>query len=59
MQHIYTEPQAIPDALLNLMPRQGAPHSQSNNGVDGVEHVLEGSRNDILASLAGQCAGMD
>ena len=53
MQHIYTEPQAIPDALLNLMPRQGDPHSQSNNGVDGVEHVLEGSRNDILASLAG------
>ena len=53
MQHIYTEPQAIPDALLNLMPRQGDPHSQSNNGVDGVEHVVAGYRNEFLTSLAG------
>jgi hypothetical protein len=53
MQHIYTEPQAIPDALLNLMPRQGALHSQSNNGVDGVEHVVAGYRNEFLTSLAG------
>ena len=53
MQHIYTEPQAIPDTLLNLMPRQGVRQSQSDNGEDGVERVLEGSRNDILANLAG------
>ena len=53
MQNIYTEPQAIPDFLLNLMPRQGDSHPQSGNGNDGVEHVLEGHRNTFLASLAG------
>ena len=53
MQHIYTEPQAIPDTLLNLMPRQGDSHSQSANGKEGVEHVAEGYRNEFLTSLAG------
>ena len=53
MTNVYLDPQVIPDSLLNLMPRQGVRQSQSDNGEDGVERVLEGSRNDILASLAG------
>ena len=53
MTNVDLDPQVIPDFLLDLMPRQGEPHSQSDNDNDGVEHVLEGHRNEFLTSLAG------